>query len=189
MKRAGRIVFNVLVVLTILSCFATALLWVRSCWVADVIEHEWEHTERWVGSRFERRFCISRVASARGILVARREQGYLLSGSNSPSIDKWFWGHHVKMPDVETLPERFGLFLIHDHWIKIYTNEDDIYIVGVPYWILTPLTGVLAFIGTRRFLRRRRVIATGLCLSCGYDLRATPDRCPECGLIPAEATK
>jgi hypothetical protein len=58
----------------------------------------------------------------------------------------------------------------------------------VPYWFLVFVTGLLPLRcgllmrGRWRYEKRRRL---GLCEHCGYDLRATPERCPECG-APAQ---
>lgn len=44
--------------------------------------------------------------------------------------------------------------------------------------------GMLPGLCLRRFFRNRhgdRTIQAGTCTLCGYDLRASKDRCPECG--------
>lgn len=55
--------------------------------------------------------------------------------------------------------------------------------VAVPHW--APIAGLLlpgAFMLIGIVRRRRRARArAGLCRTCGYDIRASPDRCPECG--------
>lgn len=36
----------------------------------------------------------------------------------------------------------------------------------------------------RGFLEKKERRSIGKCVNCGYDLCATPERCPECGLVP-----
>ena len=54
--------------------------------------------------------------------------------------------------------------------------------LSVPLWMPSIAFG-LTLLACRplHFHRRRKRKKLGLCLKCGYDLRASKDRCPECG--------
>lgn len=51
--------------------------------------------------------------------------------------------------------------------------------VNMPSWFLVLTTAIAPLLWLRMFRRQTRT--AGHCPSCGYDLRATPNRCPECG--------
>ena len=60
----------------------------------------------------------------------------------------------------------------------------------LPLWFAQSLLIVLPAWAAQRHHRARRARrrqGRGLCPACGYDLRATPGRCPECGTQPASA--
>jgi hypothetical protein len=66
-------------------------------------------------------------------------------------------------------------------------ESDKIIVLRAPYWALsTPvlLWAAYLLLGELKTRRRRR---RGLCVQCGYDLRASPDRCPECGRVADES--
>lgn len=80
-------------------------------------------------------------------------------------------------PSVSGEPE-FGFALMHD----VYGVPSVAFVM--PFWFVIalslPLPALAMWRARRRAVERRRRTA-GLCTACGYDLRATADRCPECG--------
>ncbi len=52
--------------------------------------------------------------------------------------------------------------------------------LAIPLYPVPLLSGLLL---AWRIARWRRLRPPGCCVNCGYDLRATPDRCPECGTV------
>jgi len=57
------------------------------------------------------------------------------------------------------------------HWLE----------VGVPLWMIEVVLSLPLVLWAWQIVRDRRRPKPGICPNCGYDLRASPQRCPECG--------
>jgi hypothetical protein len=54
-------------------------------------------------------------------------------------------------------------------------------LLAVPYWLLALLAAAVPLAGLPASVRNRLRRMRGRCSVCGYDVRATPNRSPECG--------
>ena len=135
--------------------------------------------------------CIATV-----ILCARSYQSYESIFCGKAGGRFWlfenFYGRlrvfiYLKCPQDEALQWRRGApkevlpaFLFAD-WSGLTVCWE----FSIPHAVVAAGTGILPAIWTitrvRRRLILRRRMKRGLCLQCGYDLRASPARCPECG--------
>jgi hypothetical protein len=61
------------------------------------------------------------------------------------------------------------------------TVSDQFLALQLPLWFWAIVLGVLPFFWARRNLQSYRRRKLGLCCRCAYDVRATPQACPECG--------
>jgi hypothetical protein len=82
----------------------------------------------------------------------------------------------LEKPDGAPLPGDLGT------WVEVR--------IGLGLTLLLLLAALALFLWLLAKERRRWLARSAhLCANCGYDLRATPDRCPECGMEPAGNSK
>ncbi|HEY7119570.1 MAG TPA: hypothetical protein VH475_23460 [Tepidisphaeraceae bacterium] len=179
--------------ISVLLCLAAAAMWLRSRWVADELTLEFRPAPN------RRALSAHYLISARGVLEYTRmtspsaapEQGGTFDHAWSSGPQQMLLSLECEQP-VEEFPwpawTRWGF-----HWSDDRGGQTDhrFVTVSAPYWFAVlffaaapaiALTNALRR-GHRRQRRTRRQ-ETHRCPVCGYDLRATPERCPECGSVP-----
>ena len=170
-----------LTMLSLLLCFTTATLAVRSYWTCDAVVRTEHFVEADRSARLEQQILIA----YRGRLAwVRVTQGYNAPLSSQPPQKSWSY--------KAWRPTNVGTVLdTGEWWLGFGRNRnalarsspaDALAFERVPAWFVALLFAIAPAVGLRRWWRRKRFPA-GACQVCGYDLRATPDRCPECGAV------
>jgi hypothetical protein len=193
-----RHLLNALALLSLLLFVATGMMWVRSEHVSD----EWDIAfSRLIKPQGQNSTMLG-LSTFRGDVEI---QGLRLRIPDTQALMADLGSKHDLMPlngwefSHEHPPEGLDLIDRSTFWRRIgfgfrstgaaseYGAESS-WIIATPAWLilivslLMPLQRVFSFISRHRRKRRR------LCVHCGYDVRATPDRCPECGTVTKKAT-
>jgi hypothetical protein len=172
MRRVLRILTSAATLLSLVLCAATMAAWVRSYQAKDYV---W-----W--SLANPRLQLS-VVTSRGRMFAAVITPPV--GEDTLEFPGVGWAHSEPVSDdwvaegsQGTFVNRFGFAVEYLQYVRGEQRS-----VACPYSFITLLTAIppaARLSGWRRRARRLRM-RPSLCRHCGYDCRATPARCPECG--------
>jgi hypothetical protein len=155
---------NFLTVLSLLLCIAAGVLWVRSYLRTDTV---------CVVRRPHLLYC----ETSRGALAVAWHTGVPLTSEpviQAAAEHGWAWEVTPGRDAYRGIRRTLGFA-----WFYAATGGTAERVVHVPLAALIAAAACLpAARAASRWRRRRR---SGVCARCGYDLRATPERCPECG--------
>ena len=185
--RVRRRLANLLVVLSAMLCIAAVAGWVRS---RTVLDRVWTRRvtphlayAAWVESVHlasgDGALRLYRINSLERHLVRRKVLDWQWSRP-MPADRPGFFDLRPSVTETHLSFAGFAYVSGRGLYDRHHTSNSG-RVVVVPYWSVVLATAMPPALRLRATLRRRRRGRSGMCVDCGYDCRATPGRCPECG--------
>jgi len=198
MKRIRRWIFNGIVMLSALSCVATLTLWARSHWRVDQMMFREGHLDddgephythiQYVVSSAGGLMCSDHFTNVPGMKFMDGKHTFEWYAGPTTEYPYCFTGRSVHT-DPLMIPRirRWGGLGFELIWPLPIHSYFRLHSVTVPLTAIVAVTACLPAVAVTsrwRARNRKRRADQNMCIACGYDLRFTPDRCPECGKIP-----
>ena len=159
-----RRLFNILSALSLVLCVAILALAIRSYWRHDVVLH----------------YTPTKTAIPVWMVQSLNGRLWLCWGDRGESAQdgpgQWLYYSNRSAP-TSSASLSHTLF----EYQEAVNGTHVIRSAAIRDWWLIAATLALPCLWFRSHRRSRLAERKGLCPKCGYDLRATPDRCPECG--------
>jgi hypothetical protein len=160
-KPIGRHILNGLTVLSLVLCLGTAALWV------------------WASNRVLSMRLLWNVSAHEIDVTFFDDAAHVFVTARSTTVAK----QHVQLGSLDFWGFSYDYYLLSAYPLAaIYRRR-----VEISYWlpccIFAALPTSRLVLGLRARHKRLQRERTGRCLKCGYDLRASPVRCPECGEV------
>ncbi len=182
----GRLILNVLSLLSAAICVAACSLWARSRIVCDMCDfHRTYYSEP---ARGLTHFRFS-AYSARGEVGFSWASTRLEGPGEAWGLERKYIPHGLRF-STASVAQTVSLPLLQGFNFRWLESDGIGHTTGLesaaPLWLLAVTTAVFPTVWwRRRIVNRRNCGKVGrVCRRCGYDLRATPERCPECGTTP-----
>ena len=201
MSRLLRRVFNAAAALSLLLCILLSIMWGLTYWGMNRLG--WERNRPPSSGQADRSIDVDAMANRNSLLITIANwlpdsaPGLSQTGKTASAPDRshLFWERTTSHYILTLYPQYNANYCYYHFRRGVVTTTAGkgrgwVLRVGAAFFGLIPLLLALPALWLARRLalqiRARRRARQGCCPVCNYDLRATPDRCPECGAVQTD---
>jgi hypothetical protein len=174
--------FTLLSALSLVICIATCTLWVRSARICDTL---------WFNSSAGNSYALKTKRHGVVLFSTLHAREGMVNGNYAVFKTDFPEGWHLSSFQYHPPPKGFVAYTYEQKnevefagfgWNRQQLPPTTATRLAIPFWFVAAISAMPCLARVVAWIRTGRRHVAGCCPACGYDLRVTPERCPECGM-------